>query len=89
MLHVTVQELGIQQVSPSNVFDLSKIIVSEVRHLNTFRAKPETVKVYFPGYKTPSDVFQRAGILLKQLEALDVKVKQDPGWAKKNEGVAK
>jgi len=82
MLSLKINELGSHQTTPSNVFDLSKIVVAEVRYLNTLISNDESVRAYDPGYKVPSDVFQRSSILLKQLKALDQAVKKDPNWLK-------
>ncbi|MCH9643785.1 MAG: hypothetical protein K0U23_02850 [Gammaproteobacteria bacterium] len=80
VLHVKISDLGKHQATPSNVFDLSKIIVSEVRYLNTLLGNTKSIEAFYPGYKTPSEVFQRAGVLLKQLQAIQKVVKQQPNW---------
>lgn len=80
MLSINVHNLGIYQATPSDVFDLSKIIVSEVRHLATLLPGIQEIQPYYPGYKTPSEVYQRAGILLKQLEQLKIQVVKHPSW---------
>lgn len=85
ILHVHIDDLGTYQVTPNNVFDLSKIIVSEVRYLNTLLPYSVSIQAFYPGYKMPSEVYQRAGILLKQLELLESAVDKNPNWLKEIE----
>lgn len=68
------------QAKPSNVYDLAKIIVAEVRYLNLSVGNKSSIESYNPGYKTPSEVYQRASILQKQLDLLKKYVTQQPNW---------
>lgn len=70
MLSIQVSNKQLRNANPSNVYDLSKIVVAEVRYLNALASLPTNLQSYNPGYKTPSEVFQRTGILLKQLQTL-------------------
>jgi hypothetical protein len=70
-----------KKLVPSDVYNLSNIIVAEVKYLNEFLPKKsEAIESYYPGYKTPSDVYQRAGILLKQLRFLHKQMQAYPDW---------
>jgi hypothetical protein len=80
MLKVKVDDLKLNQATSSSVFDLSKIIVSEVSYINTLLPKNERMIPFYPGYKTPSDVYQRASILVQQLELLDKAVTKKTDW---------
>lgn len=63
-------ETEITAVNPSDVYDLSSLLLSELVFLddrfNSSDSRPAAV--HFSGYKVPSDCFQRSGVLLKQLE---------------------
>lgn len=83
MLKVHVGSMGVHHVSPSNVYDLSKIIVAEVRYFSTKLGMHGEPAAFYPGYKTPSDVYQRAGILLSQLAKLKAGVLKNQAWLNK------
>lgn len=70
------------QAKPSNVYDLAKIIVAEVRHLNRLIGNNKALQSYYPGYKTPSQVYQRTTILQQQLQQLETYVNKDSAWIK-------
>lgn len=65
------------KIMPSDVFDLAKIIVSEVRYLDKKINNINKIESYYPGYKTPSQVYQRASILLKQLKILKKEIREN------------
>lgn len=87
MLKVQVDLNSNTKITSSNVYDLSKIIVAEVRYLNTILSGGGNERNigYYPGYKIPSDVYQRAGVLLEQLEVLASYVKKNLDWLKLQE----
>ena len=88
MLDVKVNKNALQQVVPSNVYDLAKVIVAEVRYFYSVATKNiKFIDTYYPGKKIPSDVYQRSGILLKQIELLKTNVKQNPSWLRKQKGL--
>ncbi len=69
------------QVTPSDVYDLATLIVSELAYLwsrleNAVPPRP----AYYPGRKFPSHVFQRAGHLERQLSELLARVEAEPDW---------
>lgn len=85
MLKIYINENALHQVEPSDVFSLARIIVAEVQYFNTLLSQDQSLfQTYYPGYKTPSDVYQRAGILLKQLQVLKQEVNKKPAWLEKN-----
>jgi len=54
--------------TPSDVYDIASLLVSELAYIyaQLDGSRPPR-DVYYPGRKFPSDVYQRAGILEKQL----------------------
>ncbi len=84
MLRFELKNGGLDSVAPSDVYDIASLLVSELTHLyqqsSTTRMPPRS---FYPGRKTPSHVYQRAGILQKQLELLVQLVKKNPQWLKK------
>ncbi len=71
----------IQNVAPSDVYDIASLLVSELAFVHGRIADAEPLrKVYFSGRKFPSDVFQRAGILEAQLVDLERRVALNPDW---------
>ena len=63
---------GSGDVTPSDVYDIASLIVAELAYMHSRipgAAPPE--RAYYPGLKFPSHVFQRAGLLERQLEALE------------------
>ncbi len=58
----------INDITPSDVYDMASLIVSELAYLNfKIKGKEQFLKVYYPGRKFPSDVYQRTGRLENQL----------------------
>lgn len=78
MLDINVNQINLHQVTPSNVYDLASIIVSEVQYFGTKQKNFEVIESFYPGYKTSSQVFQRSAILLEQLKQLEVQVSKIP-----------
>ena len=76
-------DAAIARVAPSDVYDIASLVVSELAYLHAGLpdAQPPR-KVYDPGRKFPSDVFQRVGILEQQLARLASLVDQNPHWLK-------
>ena len=70
-----------EAVVPSDVFEISSLLVSELKYLHGKlpQAAPPR-EVYYPGPKFPSHVFQRVGILEAQLEQLENHSKANPNW---------
>ncbi len=57
--------------APSDVYDLATLVVSELSYFHALHAQSKPpAKAYYPGNKTPSHVFQRVGILERQLTLL-------------------
>lgn len=72
-------------VTPSDVYDIAALVVSELSYLHSRLedARPHR-EVYYPGRKFPSHVYQRAGILEKQLIEIERRVQETPAWLRKS-----
>ena len=83
MLDLKVNDEQVEKVEPSDVYDVASLLVSELAHLHGQRrnAAPPR-KVYNPGRKLPSHVYQRIGILCDQMDALKLKVQNNSDWLK-------
>jgi len=69
------------QVAPSDVYDIASLIVSELAYMNSKLPRHTLPRpVFDSGRKFPSDVFQRASILKKQIELIDTLSKDKPQW---------
>lgn len=67
--------------APSDVYDLATLVVSELSYFHSRRKQASpAAKAYFPGFKTPSHVFQRVSMLEAQLTDLLQKVQKNPAW---------
>lgn len=73
-------EKQIERAEPSDVYDVASLLVSELAYLHSQSGANRPRKSYYPGRKYPSHVFQRAGILERQLVELESVVKQNPQW---------
>ena len=70
-------------VSPSDVYDLASLLVSELIYLHSLTPGANAAKdSYYPGDKLPSHVYQRAGRLETQLRTLRNYASTHPGWLK-------
>ncbi len=72
-----VEESMLEEVEPSDVYDLASLVVAELAYLHS-RADDAQVprEVYYSGRKFPSHVFQRAGLLQQQLVNLEALTKR-------------
>ena len=84
MLILKSSESQIDTVTPSDVYDIASLVVSELAYLyaQMDEAQPP-YDVYNPGRKLPSHAYQRAGVLEKQLIDLQKRVNNNPNWLKK------
>lgn len=65
------EEAATESVTPSDVFDIASLLVSELKHLHdNFPDPPPPRPAYRVGRKVPAHVFQRAGMLQRQLTEL-------------------
>ncbi|MCU7917201.1 MAG: hypothetical protein KZQ95_02445 [Candidatus Thiodiazotropha sp. (ex Epidulcina cf. delphinae)] len=74
-------EFDREDVSPSDVYDIASLLVSELNYLHGLTpgaAKPKDS--YYPGDRLPSHVFQRAGRLESQIIAMRDHAAAHPGW---------
>ena len=64
-------EMESSLVTPGEVYDIATLIESELAFLhNKSQTRHVVRRMFYPGKKTPSQVYQRVGILEKQLEIL-------------------
>ena len=74
-------DLHPQTVTPSDVYDIASLLVSELSflhsHLDGVLAPPDA---YYPGRKFSADVYQRAGLLEALLIDLQALVEASPSW---------
>jgi hypothetical protein len=84
---LTLEDLHPETVTPSDVYDIASLIVSELSflhsHLDGVLAPPDA---YYPGRKFPSDVYQRAGLLEALLIDLQALVATSPSWLQATDG---
>ena len=72
-----------EDVSPSDVYDLASLLVSELSYLHSLTPGANAAKdSYYPGDKLPSHVYQRAGRLETQLRTLRNYASTHPAWLK-------
>jgi hypothetical protein len=82
MLKLVVAEQQVERAAPSDVYDVASLLVSELAHLHELRAQTHSPRqVFNPGRKLPSDVFQRTGILCRQMEILKSQLESETGPA--------
>ncbi len=80
-LTLTFNEIDMKSITPSDVYDIASVIVSELAFLHEQIANIEPpAKTYYAGRKIPSDVYQRAGMLEAQLIELLSRVNHSSGW---------
>jgi len=81
MAALEVDETRVDAVAPGDVHDMAALLAGQLAglHQRLGKALPPR-RVYDPGRKLPSHVFQRAGILASQLEQLRRKVETNPQW---------
>ena len=78
---------GLGSISPSDVYDMASLVVSELAYLNDqLPAVDLAPGSYYPGPKVPSDVYQRVGILEGQLQHLLGHTQKQPGWLSPSSG---
>ena len=81
MLTLQPMEENLVGVTPSDVYDMATLLVSELAYL---WAQLDDVAVprpaYYPGRRFPSHVYQRAGLLERQLSELAALVDATPNW---------
>jgi len=83
MLALERQNQETEEISPSDVYDVAALIVSELDYLYGKLLKTdEQYKEYYPGRKYPAQVFQRVGLLEQQLMELEQYAARYPGWLK-------
>ncbi len=69
ILELSVDDAEINNVTPSDVYDIASVLVSDLAYLDRLlNDTPSKRKARYPGRKVPSDVFQRVGILKGQLQ---------------------
>jgi hypothetical protein len=80
-LVIAASEYKRENISPSDVYDLASLLVSELKYLHTLTPNVSPAKnSYYPGDKLPSHVFQRAGRLESQINRLQKYVTTHKDW---------
>ena len=70
-------------VSPSDVYDMASLIVSELSYLHSISPNSTAPRQsFYPGDKFPSHAYQRAGRLENQLQTLRRHASEHPDWLK-------
>ncbi len=83
MLEVQIDDDALAEVTPSDVYDIASLVVSELAYIHSsVEGAAAPVPVHYPGRRFPSHVYQRAGILESQLSLLMTHVAQSPNWLK-------
>lgn len=68
-LTIDASRLESETINPSDVFDLAALVVARLDYLHYEMGLQEVPpEAYYPGRKYPSDLYQRAAILLNQLQ---------------------
>jgi hypothetical protein len=87
MLTLRISETDRAEATPSDVYDIASLVVSELAYLHAqLPGVLPAREVYYPGRRFPSQVYQRVGILEGQLLELQRLVQHDPGWLSGDEG---
>ncbi len=81
MARLRSRETDLESITPSDVYDIASLIVSELAYLHSqLKGARRPRGAYDPGRKFPSHVFQRVGILEAQLIRLEELVAGRPDW---------
>ena len=86
MLHLDIDSSNpdrLSEVTPSDVYDVATLVVSELAFLHSQQRRSEPVVEEFVSFSErifPSHVYQRVGILEEQLRDLLERVKEVPNW---------
>jgi hypothetical protein len=84
MLEFNVADTFNLEIEPTDVYNMATFLVSQIRYLWLQLDAPQLPRpVYHPGRKLPSHVYQRAGLLERQLLELTELVEANPGWLEK------
>ncbi|WP_149499629.1 hypothetical protein U8335_04455 [Roseiconus lacunae] len=81
ILELDTKEADVQDVEPGDVLNLASLVVSEIAYIHSL--VPNTApprEVYAVGRKFPAHVYQRVGILERQLERLQSHAQLNPQW---------
>lgn len=83
ILEFSVDEARASEVTPSDVYDVAVLIVSELAYLDRVLSDdPSKRRARYPGQKVPSDVFQRVEILRTQLQEVNDLLEANPAVEK-------
>ncbi len=83
MLELEVADEAIAEATPSDVYDIASLLVSELAYLHTKHGgQRQPRRVFNPGRKFPSHCFQRAGMLENQIRQLEQYALANPNWLK-------
>lgn len=81
VLKLEASERHIHDAEPNDVLHLASLVVSELAYLHSQFPDAEAPRdVYYVGRKFPSHVYQRVGILERQLEQIATYADANPRW---------
>lgn len=81
VLQVDVAREQVATAVPNDVHQLASLVVSELAYVHSqIPAAQPPRPVYYVGRKFPSHVYQRAGLLERQLIELEALVRKHPNW---------
>ena len=78
-MHCLVLETAADEsVTPSDVYDIASLLLSELAYMQNRVDTKRLIEPYYPGYKTPSHVYQRAQHLQRYLAELERLTRSNP-----------
>ncbi|MCF6765798.1 hypothetical protein L3V82_08430 [Thiotrichales bacterium 19S3-7] len=92
MLSVNDQLVAQSNITPNDVYNISKVILAEIKYLDNHiigDMPKRKIFSHYPSYKTPSQVYQQAAYLRLKLKLLEKTFAQHPNWINQisNQGI--
>ncbi|MFI5343290.1 MAG: hypothetical protein ACHQUC_03620 [Chlamydiales bacterium] len=82
-MSIRVENLQAENIHPSDVNDMTYFIIARLESFYYLaHKKNKEIEIYYHGWKLPSHIFQRAGILEIQVQHLFDTIKNHPAWLK-------
>jgi len=80
-IKIRVEDLTTDNIHPSDVNDMTYFIIARLQAFYYLKyQKNKEIEAYYHGWKFPSHIFQRAGILQRQVQHLYNTVVMHPSW---------
>jgi len=71
MVKLDISQIKTENILPGDVYDMAQLVVSELVFLHDYYNSQRIIPPrFYPGAKFPAHVYQRAGLLQKQIESL-------------------